>query len=130
MSSEVNSTTKELRISRADSWAFRFPIKDDATGLAKDVTGFSAKFTVKKNKTDTSNAFQLVSPWGGGANAGIDFPVPTSQGFCDVYGAPGTTSSLAPGPYYYDLQVVDPAAKVFTVCEGIFLIKYDITSPN
>lgn len=119
----VQSPDRLLRIliRRGDNLNRVFIVKDQ-DGSVLDLSGWSAKLSVKLNETDSS---VLISKSSTDASE-IDIHDPTN-GKLRVYFVPADTSSLTPRTYVYDLQLTSVAGKVYTTHKSTFSVLYDIT---
>jgi hypothetical protein len=103
---------------RGDTWVLVF-LMQDANGAALDITGNQYWFTLKVNKTDTDPAAAIqigpVSPTDA-VNGEVTITVPS-----------GSTATLDPATYYYDVQEVTQTNEVKTLALGKIRIRTDIT---
>jgi hypothetical protein len=109
----------EIEWYRGDSYPKGYVITDIDTQLPIDITGYSFKFTVdsRKNPTDeTTKIFQVVGA------PDID---PTT-GKVTFTPSPSHTD-IAPGSYYYDIQMIDPSLHIRTIRKDKFKVVQDIT---
>lgn len=90
---------------------------DDVTTIV-NLTGASAKLTVKAKGSDSANVLQKTAAINSPATAGV----------LQVDIVPADTSGLTPSVYVYDIQVMTAAAKVYTVVRGTFELKEDVTT--
>ena len=108
----TDDTSMGWDCARGDSEARQFSI----SGVTPDISGFTFTLTVNKKKNPTGTSDQLFTLTG-------TKDVPNSK----VEFKPATTDTdLAPGDYYYDIQMNDASTKK-TMAKGIFRIVQDIT---
>ena len=102
----MDNREQVIRMIKGDTLAFNMVF----SGLSTDLDG--AKFSVKSSFDSNTYTIQKT------LNNGI---TKESQGFYSVRVAPGDTSSVDPGSYYYDLEVT-VGSDVFTIMFGILNI--------
>ena len=100
-----------VRFFRGDNHTLNFYIQND--GDIFDLSGYTAKFSVKKELTDTAYSFYA------------DNIVPGS-GVITVEIEPADTEGLDAGEYYYDLEI--SGTKTITVVSDILEVKSDVTT--
>lgn len=83
-----------------------------------DMTGGSARLTVKKKKSDTANILQKTGV--------VQSPGTAGQVLFSI--VPADTASVVPDQYFYDVQVTTAAGLVYTVIASTFELKYDVTT--
>jgi hypothetical protein len=108
-----------LRAKRGDSNPFRFTCVDSASAPL-DLTNFLATFTVRRNVDDEDAVLVVEGP--SDALSAYGDPV---DGLLDMDLAPADTSDLL-GDYRFDLEVL-LGDSVWTVDEGVFMVKADVT---
>lgn len=105
-------------IIRGDDKFYILTFTDESTGNPRDITGWTVKFTVKKDLDDTD------------ANAVIAKEVTSHfdalNGKTKVQLTHDDTD-LEIRNYYYDIQVKTAADEVFTIMTGLLVVKPDIT---
>lgn len=111
---------------RGDTHQFTFTVKNPATGLAQDVTGWLEFWvTAKLNVADADSAavFQLTRTGGS-----IVFADPTT-GVGQVTIVSANTSALAERKYslFADIQAKDAGGNIWTLARGTFTVGTDIT---
>lgn len=124
MSLTLNANTGQIIISRGDDGIIRYTVRN-SSGAVYDVSANSFAFTVKQSIDDNiSDAkFQKTNP----AASGIDLTL-AATGIVDVNIADTDTQALA-GNYVYDLQMIE-SGKYYTLAQGAFLVKKDVTTPG
>jgi hypothetical protein len=124
MSLSVNVNTHHIEVSRGDDAGISYTV-ENSSGVAYDVSANSFAFTVKQYLDDSigSAKFQKQSP----AANGIDLTA-AAAGTVVVNIASTDTPALA-GPYVYDLEMTQ-GGKVYTIDQGIFFVKKDVTTPG
>lgn len=123
----IDKLTNDITISRGSKEAVRYTITDALTGLAKNLTGWNFRFTVKGDIDDPigSAIFQLADPL---AN-GIDIALAAS-GIVDVHFATAHTASLA-GDYVFDLEGTEPGQDPQSIVfPALFRVRKDVTTPG
>lgn len=103
---------------RGDTLPLELEVIDDDTGLAQDLTGWTAFMTIKEDLEDDdvdAVVSKTVNP----------IPSPT-LGIVDLSATPDDTSGLA-GVYYYDIQLKSPAGAIYTPLYGTILVEKDRT---
>lgn len=117
----ATANNDSLSMFRGDSFSLLVTAKrKSSTGALEviDMTGGSAKLTLKKKKSDTANIIQKTGAVQSPGTAGnILFAM-----------VPGDSSAVAPDVYFYDVQATTAGGSVYTVVQGTFEIKYDITT--
>lgn len=108
-----------LKMYRGDSFTRTYTLKDAATGLPVDITGWNIVMTVsiKKNPvagTDTP-VFTVAAVLAGDPTTGIFTITPTAA-----------NTDLAPSTYYYDIQAT-VGTDVITLILNTFEIEQDIS---
>ena len=101
---------------RGDTVADRFTITD-AAGAAVDITGFTVTMTIDcRERPDdvTTQLYELVGTLVTPASGIVDFKPSALQ------------ADQEPGTYYYDIQLIDGASDVETVCVGVYVYVQDI----
>lgn len=99
---------------------------DGVTAPIDNASGYSGLLTINTVKEPDLN----VSP-----NTGVQIfqsaGVPNSPGSDALitfdFSAFDSSPEVAPGSYFYDVQITDPAGKVSTPLIGKFVVKQDIT---
>ena len=102
---------------RGDTAADRFTVKDQA-GAVVNITGYSFKLTVNRLKHPpdaVQQLFQVVGTIISGSSGIVEF-VPN-----------GTQANQLPGRYFYDVEMVDAAARVTTLEKDEYVFKQDVT---
>jgi len=124
MSLTLNANTGQVIISRGDNGILRYTVLN-SSGAVYDVSSNSFAFTVKDSLDDAIGdaMFQLTNP----AASGIDL-TSAASGIVDVVLDDTNTSGLA-GNYHYDLQMTE-SGKVYTIGQGVFVVRKDVTTPG
>ena len=90
-------------------------------GAALDITGYTVKFTVKENVSDSYANAKI-------AKTVTSHTSPTAgQTQIDITNA--DTSPLLEQGYFYDIELTDTGSNILTVIRGIFNVTLDITNP-
>ena len=84
-----------------------------------DLTGATAKLSVKLKITDTSYAVQLT---------GVVL-TPPADGILEFQFDPIHTSALTPGIYVYDVRITLPGTKIYTVIKDALKLEETVTAP-
>jgi hypothetical protein len=98
----------ELDIFRGNSKTVKVSVLDE--DVAYNLTGYTAKLSVKKTLTDSSSLIELTGV--------IDTPL---DGVIAFEFTPDI-SNLTPGKYYYDIEIRNADPKVYTIVESILNI--------
>jgi hypothetical protein len=108
----------DITYKRGDSRAIVFKLTDEDTGLALDLTGYTAPvLAVNTLPTPPDVSTELFKVTG-------DFDADRTTGRIGF--SPTTVQSdEAPDTYFYDAQVVDAAGGLLTFVEGKFKITQD-----
>mgnify|MGYP000916193735 FL=1 len=108
---------------RGDSHVEVFTVTDSA-GAAVNLTGASARFTVKRETTDAlaDAILTRTSGVGGGITLG------GAAGTVTVAFVAATMAALDPGRYVYDVEVTLADTTVNTVAEGSFTLLADVST--
>lgn len=118
---EVRMASQRLKMVRGDSNLITILVKSKETsGLetAIDITGATAKLTVKKERNGTDpNLLQLTGAVTDAEEGELSFTF-----------VPADTRSLETGTFYYDVQVTLPGPLVYTVALDTFELLPDITT--
>lgn len=99
----------------------KFVQSDGVTPI--DITGGKVYFTVNASNSptdDTSIAFQKL----------VTSHTNPTQGQTQVKIVTGDTQNIAPGVYYYDVELVDSSGNVTSLKQDEFDINADITRTN
>ena len=107
----------EISIMRGDNRTLTFTFVDSA-GVAVNITGYTAFFTVKEHKSDLDAKAKIAKSW-------VSHSDPTN-GITSLALVPADTLSLA-GKYYFDVQLKSGGGLIYTPIKGIFTVVEDIT---
>lgn len=106
----------DLRIYRGDTHTYNLTFVSG--GAAYDLTDCTIYFTVKDSENDP-DADALISK---------DVTVHTNPtGGLSAIVLSSTDTNIAPGSYYYDIQLKTASDLIFTVTKGLFIVSADIT---
>lgn len=108
---------ERICISRGDSPVIPVVVRD-TNSAAVNITGYTFTFTVDTQPSpsdDTSNLFGISGAITDAANGRVEFQPSTSQ------------TNLAPGVYFYDIQMITATPSVRTILSGVLEVKQDIT---
>jgi hypothetical protein len=117
----IDPSTFDIYFARGDDQTIRFAVTNP-DGTAKNITGWTFKFTVKKSIDDAIGAAKFQKTTGGG---GIVLTTPAS-GILDVSVAAADTQALA-GRHYYDLQGRDAGGLIGTQRIASFVVLKNVT---
>ena len=110
-------TNTTIDIYRGDDRTLNLTFTQNNSAL--DITGYTVKFTVKENISDTY------------ANAKIAKTVTShfdpTNGKTQIDITHSDTSSLEEKGYHYDIELTDTSGNILTVVRGIFNVTLDIT---
>ena len=107
----------EITIYRGDTATITATIKD-GDGDVVDLTGYTAKLTVKSSDSDT-DANAVIGP----ITATISAP---TTGVA-VFSLSATNTAVTAGKYAYDVQINDGTTDVKTVIKSSFTVVQDVT---
>lgn len=110
---------QHLEIERGTDFFFTYVYKDSVTGLAKDLTGYSATLTAVDDTQPGNSA--VISKSTTIQGSGLTIPSPTS-GTIWVVTAASETSSLTQNLLGYDLSVTSPAGVVTKILKGFITL--------
>ena len=105
-----------IKLTRGDYFDLSFKWKVD--GVYVDLTGWNARFQVRKNPSSTTTIIALQSSTGGitlGADGGVDIFYPI-----DV--------ALPLGVWVYDFEFIPPNGRTFTPFAGSFTVELGATN--
>jgi hypothetical protein len=112
-------TQENICLKRGDTPVTRISMTDPADGSVLDITGYTFVMTVDTDpapSNSTTNIFQLsVGPIVDGSSGIVSLQPST------------TDTDLAPGVYFYDIQMLTTLPSVRTIFEGEYEIEQDIT---
>jgi hypothetical protein len=89
----MSAANYDLVVDQGSTFAIDLTVK--VAGVAKDLTGYAARAKIKSSKSTS-----VVS-----AEFTCTIPAPTSDGIVKMELLPAVTSALAPGQYFYDLEI-------------------------
>ncbi len=111
-----------LTLVRGDTFEFTFRWLSEPPGggtrTAIDLTGYQARFTVRRPYTD---AVILSATQADGITLNAD----AVTGRCRITRQPAATATLPPGEHVWDLEFTTPSGKVETVFLGSFVVLPD-----
>ncbi len=119
------ANVEDKEIHRGDNIDYDFTVTDNDKDLV-DLTGATLWFTVKENfdETDANAEFQLCSD----TPSEIEILDQVSNlGKAEIHISSTDTDGLQVKTYYYDVQIKTSAGKVYTISEGEFIVKPDVT---
>ena len=124
MATETIGTPEECNIEKRRGDTKDIQIRLKTSGVAIDVTGYSAIMTISTVKEPTDSTTVLFQ------TTGVPFQSPT-DGLLrfDFAAFPFQSPEIVPGGYFYDVQVTDAQSpgEIFTPLIGKFTVKQDIT---
>jgi len=109
-------TTKTLELYRGDTKRYSFTFKRD--GVAIDITGYTIRFTVKREKTDSDSDAVITKDVTSHTNAA------GGESAVDLSSA---ETNVPEGSYCYDIQTTDAGGAISTVLAGAFIVTEDVT---
>jgi hypothetical protein len=121
--------TTTLTLMRGDTVRYNFRITETTSEAALDITGFSAWFTVKKNRQAADTAKVLQKTYLAGVGTGIEI-IDALNGQLRLTLTATDIAALDPRQLYvWDLQVKTAAGDVFTAdyATGPLAIEGDVT---
>ena len=110
-------TPKDITRKRGDTFSVNF-VLEKPKGTAVDITGFLFVLTVdpaQEPGSAANNKFSITGVIDDAAAGEYSFTPSTAQ------------AALAPGRYYYDVQLTDAAGALRTQDEGRWIIEQDIS---
>lgn len=119
--------TEERKLTRGDTWVADFDLVDaDGIPIDLDAPGVKVWFTIAEQLPRLATSSVL---WQGTLGSGIVAVSPATSGKARVTIPASATQYLGDGVVrlYYDMQVLDAAARVTTVEKGIFVVLPDVT---
>ena len=111
-----------ISMTRGDTFTFNLAVTQ--SGAAYNLTGASIRMTAKWNYTDADNAAVFSRTIGSGITV-----TNAAGGLATVSIAPSNTSSLPATTtnLYYDIQVTDSGANIYTVAYGVLTVNPDVS---
>lgn len=109
----------EITWYRGDSYPLELTIKDKATGLVIDITGYSFILTIDsldKPPDDTTKQFDVVGVLDSDPTTGKVSFTPTN-----------VDTDLEPATYFYDVQMTDASSNIRTIAKDKWKLKQDIS---
>jgi len=104
---------------RGDSYPLELTIKDKATGMVIDITGYSFLLTVDTLQSppdDTTKVFDVVGVLNGDPTTGKVSFTPTV-----------TDTNKTPGSYFYDVEMTDASSNIRTIAKSKWKMLQDIS---
>jgi len=104
---------------RGDSYPLELTIKDKETSLALDLTGYTFKLTIdslKEPPDATTKVFEV--------DGVLDIDPTTGK---VVFTPSAIQTAIAPGNYFYDVQMTDISSNIRTIVKDKWNIKQDIS---
>ncbi len=108
----------EIIINRGDTYSKTFNFLDSDLNLF-DATGWTAYFTVRKNKPNTSTSSDN--------DALISKTIPGTLSGATTFLLTSDDTNIESGEYFYDFQVNSPSDTVESTMSKGFIIRADIT---
>ena len=108
------AAVSNLAIDQGTTFSVIFTVNDD-TGTARNLTTFTARSQMRRSYYSTANTAFTVS---------IDNP---SDGEITLNLSANTSTSLRPGRYVYDVELVSNTSTVERIVEGIVTIYPEAT---
>lgn len=109
---------KNMTYYRGDSYPRIFTILNAATSVAIDITNYTFKLTVNRDRdpVDASNQlFQIDGIIADGPAGQVSFSITSGH------------TGINPGQYYYDVQMTTDEGDVRTIVKAVFAITMDVT---
>ena len=112
----------KLKAKRGDSWGFKIDtIKRDR--VAVDLTGATAKFTIKNKPTDADPGLVQVTTTS--SASGVIVLATGADGSITITDA--VTPSLPVGRYRWDLEIIEADGRRSTPDDGLLVVTQDVT---
>lgn len=111
--------TCDIVVDQGQTWKLVMFATDEADAVV-NLTGYSARMFVKKNKTDVTPLLQLTT-----ANSKI--VITPLTGRLDFLLLDTETDALTAGANYYDVEIVSPGGEVTRIAEGLFYVNQGVT---
>lgn len=108
-----------LTIRQGDTKTYTVTVKN-ADGSAFDLTGYNARFAVKRSYTDT-DANALITKTG---------TVTDEAGGVFTIALTNTDTTVSVGVFIYDFQIDDGSSDVKTIKFGIYKVEQDVTDTS
>lgn len=106
--STVNYTSNKIQMVKGDSRRFDVEIKDEITGLPKDLTSYGITMTCRKSNRDPSVIFTKRNDLAGGSINEINVYDPTNGKFYMYFKKADTiTLQFQGNDYVYDIRIVN-----------------------
>ena len=108
----------DLKRYRGDTAADEFRIRNESTGAALDISGYTFVLTVStlENPPDsTAELYSIVGAITDAANGVVEFAPSAAQ------------ADQKPTTYYYDVQMTTAGGKIKTIAKGKYIYTQDIT---
>ncbi len=102
---------------RGDTFPITLTFTDDA-GTAVDITGYTVYFTMKRSEEDADSAAVLAKT--------ITTLTDPTNGITS-FTLSAAEMKVLRGVYYYDIQIKNVSAQIFTILKGLFTLGADIT---
>jgi len=103
----------QIEIYRGDSKTIKVSVTNN--GAVMDLTGYTAKLTVKASEKDADYLMQAEV-------ANIESP---TEGII-IFNLSPTDTNIAPGRHLYDVEIRKEPDTVHTVAIGEFIVKWDV----
>lgn len=107
-----------LRIARGDTFLRTLSFVDES-GTVIDITGWTIFFTVKDVDTEADGTSEISEE--------ITSHTSPTEGLTQILIAAATMAALAPGDYFYDIQIKKADGTIFTILIGKLIVDADIT---
>ena len=111
--------TYDTTVDQGSTWKMATFVTDES-GAAINLTGYSARMFVKREKTDVVPLLQLT-------NANGKIVITELSGRLDFMLLDADTDSLSSGVHFYDIELVSPSGEVTRIVEGVFYINQGVT---
>ena len=121
LNNQPNFTEGQIRIVKGDTLKININAKDSA-GATMNLTGGSAKLTVRKSPQVTGDSFASFTSSGG------DIVLAATNPNLVLTVAPATTAAWEVGLYYYDLEFTDSGGVKRTWLMNTFEVIEHITA--
>lgn len=125
MAEQSKEELLRMKLRRGDNFNRIFNIID-LSGNVIDLTGWSAKFTVKENITDSQEVAKIIKTSEDAEEIEIMDP---EAGKLRIFIDPEDTEELDPKTYFYDLQLQDNDEHIHTTHRSTFSVFADVTTP-
>lgn len=115
----MTAATENLLIDQGADWFVNFTYQD-STGVAINLTGYTAAMQLRSEPTDLTAALSLSSP-----SSGIT--ITGATGLVAIHATATQTGNIGAGVYYYDLEITSPTSVVTRLVQGQVTVSAQVT---